>query len=98
MKATFKTIKPTGKFRSFEKDQIQIKINKKEIGNITQSLPFTIRLMVFKSDINEDGNPNCTWKWIKLIKESQTIKEAKHFVENNTERIIQKYKLRYIED
>ncbi len=98
MKATFKTIKPTGQWKSFQKDSIRIKINKKEVGYIINETPFKIRLMIFKADINEDGNPNCTWKWITLKKESKTIEETKQFIKDNTEKIIEKFNLRYISE
>jgi len=69
MKFTFKTEKPTGAYRSFFSENHYIKLNKKQVGAIADRT-WKIRLMVFKDDINEDGNANCQWKWISLKKES----------------------------
>lgn len=57
---TFKTIKPTGKWCSFYNNEIIIKLDKKECGNIQDTKPHTIRFMVTKSDILEDVNKNCS--------------------------------------
>jgi hypothetical protein len=53
--------------------------------------------MVIKSDINEDGNPNCKWKWIKLGKKSESLQEAKEFLNENIETIMAKYNLHFSE-
>lgn len=95
---TFKTDKPTGRFASFEKDYNHIKFNKKDVGTIDDGAPFKIRLMVVKEDINEDGNPNCPWKWIRLKQESKSLQEAKDFLNNNFEVIMKRYKLFQMED
>ena len=93
MKFTFKTIKPTGRYRSFEANNHHIKLKRKQLGSIDDKFPHSIRLMVVKKDILEDGNPNCNWKWITLSKKSDSIKEAKEFLNNNIEGIMNKYTL-----
>lgn len=93
MKFTFKTEKSTGAWRSFSPDQHYIKLKKKEVGQIEDKKPYRIRLQVVKDDINEDGNPNCTWKWIRLKKESETLQEAKDFLNAVAGDIIAKYKI-----
>lgn len=97
-KFTFKTTKPTGKYRCFHKPYHDIKIKGQTIGNIDHET-FKIRLMVIKSDINEDGNPNCTWKWITLSKKSNSIQEAKDFLNEDfvIKTIFEKYKFPLIE-
>ena len=95
MKFTFKTEKPTGRYSSFFPRTHYIKLNKKEVGLIVD-ITWDIRLMVYKSDILEDGNPNCDWKWIKLKKESETLQEAKDFLNNNIDAILNKYKLKQL--
>ena len=90
-KFTFKTEKPTGKWKSFDSDIHYIKLNGKQVGQIDPEEPYTIRLMVVKKDINEDGNPNCTWKRIKLVKDFKSLQEAKDFMNNNSAAIIAKY-------
>jgi hypothetical protein len=49
--------------------------------------------MVVKDDINEDGNPNCTWKWITLKTPHETVDDAKRWLNLNFEAINKKYKL-----
>lgn len=95
---SFKTIKPTGKYRSFGNDFYQIKLGKKVVGSIDPEHPYSIRLMVVKDDINEDGNPNCIWKWVKLSKKSSSVEEAKSFVKDHSQFIQNKLNLYLIED
>ena len=93
---TFKTIKPTGKWRAFDNDEIIIKLDKKKCGNIQDKKPHTIRFMVNKEDINEDGNINCPWKWIRLKNEFTSIEDAKLFLKENFEKL-SKLNLRFSE-
>lgn len=96
-KFTFKTERPTGAFNSFFPKKNEIKLNRKVCGLIEDDIPHQIRLMVIKSDINEDGNPNCKWKWIKLGKKSESLQEAKDFLNENIETIMAKYNLHFSE-
>jgi hypothetical protein len=91
MKFTFKTEKSTGRYRGFFSDTHHIKLNKVKCGNIGDDKPFKIRLQVVKQDIMEDGNKNCSWKWITLKKESETLEEAKKFLNDNFEAINKKF-------
>ena len=95
---TFKTVKPTGKWRSFENDQHLIKLDKKEVGRIDCDPPYKIRLAVVKTDINEDKNPNCTWKWIILKHQSSSLAEAKEFLNENFLSIIKQFPLYLFEE
>jgi hypothetical protein len=92
-KFTFKTEKPTGRYRSFFKPSHHIKINGVDVGTIGAEPPHKIRLMVVKQDIMEDNNPNCTWKWIQLTKESASVDEAKVWLNSAINAIKAKYKL-----
>jgi len=94
MKFTFKTEKPTGRYKSFFTPSHYIKYKKNIVGSIDFNTPHRIRLMVIKNDINEDGNPNCEWKWISLKKESETLEEAKEFLNENIKSIFTKHKIR----
>lgn len=96
MKFTFKTEKSTGRYASFYSDHYHIKLNKVEVGYFSPDEPFKIHLQVVKKDIMEDGNKNCPWKWITLKKESETLDEAKKFLNDNFEVINSKYQI-YIE-
>ena len=96
-KFTFKTEKATGQFRSFFPDHHYIKIKGKQCGSINEKVPYRIRLMVVKKDINEDDNPNCEWKWISLKKESKTLQEAKDFLNKRFSEILGMYKLYFLD-
>ena len=97
MKFTFKTEKPTGKWKSFDKPHHIIKLNKKEVGNIIHGKQFTIRLLVIKEDIMSDGNPNCEWKWITLLAENNTLEDAKFYLNQNIKQILGYWNLYSIE-
>ena len=67
-----------------------IKLNKKVIGSITDE-EWKIRLMVMKDDINSDGNPNCTWKWITLNKRSKSLQEAKDWLNEHADSLLKSW-------
>ena len=90
---TFKTQKSTGRYSSFYPNHHYIKLKKKKVGSIDDTYPHRIRLRVKKKDINEDGKPNCEWKWITLKRESNLVADAKQFVKDNFAIIIEKYEL-----
>jgi len=89
---TFKTIKPTGKWKSFDPSQHDIKLNKKKVGRI-EDKTWDIYFSVIKKDIMEDGNLNCKWKNIKLKKKSSSLQEAKDFVNKYFKEIAENYNL-----
>jgi hypothetical protein len=91
MKFTFKTEKSTGRYRTFHSDYHYVKLNKCVVGNISDEEPFKIHLMVIKNDVMEDGNKNCTWKWITLKKESSSLQEAKDFLNKHFSATFQKH-------
>lgn len=93
MKFTFKTDRPTGLYRTFQNAFHYIKLKRIVVGSIGHEAPFTIRLKVIKSDIKEDGNLNCTWKWVKLKKESASLQEAKDFLNERIEKVLARYNL-----
>lgn len=87
-KFTFKTIKPTGRFRSFQPDEHNIKYNKKECGAISDE-SFKVRFMVKKQNPAASDNPNCLWRWIQLkTPQFQNVKDAKKWVSERTEAIL----------
>ena len=80
-------------------DRHLIKFKRKEVGYIVDdNNVFPIRLMVIKDDINEDGNPNSDWKWIKLAKKSKSVDEVKAWLNDNIEAIFSKHNIRMIEE
>lgn len=90
-KFTFKTNKPTGKYRSFDTDYHHIKLAGREVGNISAGKTFRINLNVMKTETITDSNPNCPWKRITLKKESETLQEAKDWLNANFKSITAKY-------
>lgn len=95
-KFTFKKYIPTGRFRSFEEECGDIKLNKVTVGSITEQREdgkYRIGLMVLKEDIMEDGNPNCVWKWIWLKYKGTSWNDAKSFVNTFYKEIQEKYNI-----
>lgn len=102
MKFSTETEKATGRHRSFHSDYHEIKFNKIFCGIIEDIPPYRIRLQIYKKDLLASTNPNCPWKWIIFAKEFNTVKEAKKWVKDNTEGILEHLKKRdiklYLED
>jgi len=91
-KFTFKTVKPIGRWKSFENDQFLIKLNKCEVGYFStqdafQNGPFKIHLMILKNEEDLKKNPSSDWKWIILKKEFETLDLAKSFLNDNFDAI-----------
>jgi len=87
MKFAFKKMKKEGRFRSFQKDVTDIKINKKVVGHITEnddflySVSFSVKKQPTKSD-------PATFKWVVLKKKFESEKEARDYIQNCIERIV----------
>lgn len=93
---TFKTENPTGAYRSFYPSSHYIKVKGKIVGQI-EDRTWQIRIMVEKSSIMQDGNPNCTWSWVQLAKESTSLQDAKDWLKANYEKITTRYNLHKLE-
>lgn len=97
-KFTFKTDKPTGRYRSFEKNYHHIKYNKVEVGYIDDIEPYRIRLQAMKTEeeLEEKGDDvsNRNWKWIVLARKNNSVKEAKEWLNENKDIIFAKYNLK----
>lgn len=97
-KFTFKTEKTgSGRYASFFPYNHIVKLKKKPVGSIEDKKPYRISLQVKKKDVNEDGRPNCQWKWIKLNHDSETLQEAKDFLNKYFNEINTQYQL-WMED
>jgi hypothetical protein len=93
-KFTFKTVKPTGRWKSFDKDYHKIKLNGAVCGDILkENGKFFIRFMKIKEDIMSDGNANCPWKWVTLKASHATLQDAKDFIVANTSKILNQINL-----
>jgi len=93
IKFTFKTHKETGSFAWLHKPYHNVLLCKNKVGSIDHDKPHQINLMVMK-DIKEAENSNCLWKWIHLKHESESLDEAKTFLNENIEAIMTKYTIR----
>lgn len=98
IKFTFKTEKPTGRYKSFTPNYNHIKLNGSEVGSIDNEKPHKIRFMVYKKDIAEDKNLNCTWKWIVLKNSFDSLDDAKNFVLSNATKIVSQFNLKCEKD
>lgn len=97
-KFTFKTDRATGRYRSFYPDTHHIKLKRKKVGTIDDSPPYKISFTVYKDDEENDKNPNCKFKHITLVKKSESLIEAKEFLNKNIDILLEKYKLYSLED
>ena len=96
LKFTFKTVKPTGLYRSFYNPYHYIKLKGKQCGLIKKDekdFLFRITFKVIKKDITEDDNPNCTWKWIKIKSTFEKLDEAKDWLNEKIDIIIKQFDL-----
>lgn len=94
-KFTFKTDKPTGRYRSFFTTSYSIKIKNATVGSLEEpenGKKWRIRLMVIKDEVSQP-DVNCEWKWINLKYEADTIEDAKQWLNNNFKAITDKWSL-----
>lgn len=95
--------KPTGLWSiGHSHPDTEIKLDKKTFGHIIPPAWNTvnywrIHFAVIKPDINEDGNPNCEWRWREFKQEFETEPEAREYMKNNIEYILEHYKLYFFE-
>lgn len=97
MKFTFKINRPTGKWKSFDYTTVDVKLDGKRVGTISEnriySTQWKISFHIEKKDIMEDGNPNCTWRNIFLANKFSSIEEAKNWLNENIDTLMKKYAL-----
>lgn len=81
---------------------VDIKLNKKRCGTInapnwqSKDNMWSICLMVFKTE--PDNNPNCNWKWITLAAIFENEMLARDWIKARWEGISKKYQIRTSED
>ncbi len=91
-KFTFKTEKSTGRYRSFYPDNHIIKLNKQQVGTISQKDGAWGISLEIEQD-KTDADP-CDFKWIRLARKDDSLQDAKDFLNRNIDTILQKYKLK----
>jgi len=101
-KFTFKKVISTGRYRSFEREQHVIKLNRKEVGRIyEEQYPkdynhrYAITLAVEKE--RTDDEP-ADFRWILLKARFATAQDARDFLSRNCGALNDKYRLHRFED
>ena len=93
-KFTFKTIKSTGKWKSFDNDSYNILLKKKKVGVFfNKGEGYSINFMVMKTETITDNNPNRPWKWITLKHRAESLEAAKDYVNDNFQKITSSFTL-----
>ena len=85
-KFTFKKYVPVGRYKSFELDQTDIKLNKKVIGTINQQRGEGYKIS-FAIKISPTKEKPAPFKWVRAKKIFGSEKEARQFVIENNEKI-----------
>jgi hypothetical protein len=109
-KFSFKRYVPVGRYRSFDaQNNYNVKLRGKVVGSISEVRTigpntredegkFILRFMVTKKDPMEDKNPNCAWKSVTLKRRFDSAEEAKQFILDNAERLLQQFDLHCLEN
>jgi hypothetical protein len=98
MKFSFRKVIQAGKWRSFQEECHEIKLNKKVVGRIKWSREdglFLISLVVKKNVTKEDP---ASFKWITLKGRYNTAEEARQMLGKNIDIILQRYNLYSFEE
>ena len=94
-KFTFKKYVPTGRYKSFELDQTDIKLNKKVVGTINQqSGYYKVSFFIKIEPTKEKPAP---FKLVRYKKLFNSEKEARQFVLENNEKIQTTLDLHYFD-
>lgn len=93
-KFTFRKIIPVGKYRSFEPDSTEIKLNGFVVGSIDAPAHFSNKQGFGISFCIKDGN---SFKNITLAKRLDSEQEAREFVNKNFSALTTKFDL-YMQD
>ena len=105
MKLSFKKDpKPTGLYSVGNPNpDTHIKLDGKEIGVIvppswnSSHADWVIRFMVIKEHIEEDGNTNCSWKWITLKKHFDDELSARNFIKEHKNVLLGKFNFYFMD-
>ncbi len=94
---TFKKMIHTGRYKGFEKDFTDIKLKRKIVGYIreVEFRKYKISFAVKKEPTKEDPAP---FRWVRLVIQFKTEKEAREFLKERAEDIINKYDLYSFDD
>lgn len=92
MNFTFKKYKRVGKWRSFERNNTDIKLKKQQVGRIfeMENGEYKVSFSIKKEITKKDPAP---FKWIRLKKTCNTEKDAREFIKKFSPAIQKKYDL-----
>ena len=83
-KFTFKTTRNEGRYKSFQHENVDIKLAKKKVGIITEASHFAKNVKENESYsihfMVTDDTTKCGWKWINLIKNFPNSADAKEWL------------------
>ena len=94
-KFTFKKTIHEGRYRSFEKDHTTIKLNKKEVGYISE-VEHSLYRAYFA--VKEKTKEDPAFKWIYIRKVFESEKAAREFIKENNDKIQTNLNLHYFDD
>lgn len=68
----------------WDKGATRLKLKRKVCGQLYEVSAglWRVGLMVVKKDINEDGNPNCEWRWVFFPARFESEAAARQWVNN----------------
>lgn len=93
-KFTFRKLKKTGEWRSFQTDYTDIKLDKKIVGAIQEAGFEKYKIYVhIKAEDQVAG-----FRTVKFKKDFESENEAREFLNKNFKQIMEKYKIFQIED
>ena len=97
-KFTFRKVKHTGRYRSFELDQTTIKLDRKEVGYMCESRDdqfWRIRLAVKKEPTKQDP---ADFKWVMLEARPESEQQGREFILKYAAQILERYDLYQFDD
>jgi len=96
-KFTFKKTIHEGQYGAFQKDHTEIKLNKKEVGYISEIDYSDYRVsFAVKKEKTEKGS--APFKWFRVKWHFDSEKEARKYIKENNNRIQEKLNLHYFDD
>lgn len=98
MAFTFKRVKHTGRWRSFERAQTMIKIKRQEVGYMIDSrdeVGWCVRLAVKKDPTKEDP---ADFRWIMLRYRGDSEEATRAWLNEHFDTITERYDLHRFED